>query len=86
MENSNSSPRLRVSASPNLPPVIGRPWPADHKRATAHLHLRATPARKAAYLRSSRKSKQTLSEWCFQNLDQAAGYKAPAPASASEPA
>lgn len=48
----------------------GRPRLPSAKRASCHLMIRVTPARKAAYQRASR---GPLSRWIVTTLDAAAG-------------
>lgn len=45
----------------------------DGEAATGHIHLRTTLARKSAYVRAAKPRK--LTEWMFEHLDRAAGYK-----------
>lgn len=52
---------------------IGRPT-TDSEAAKGHIHIRTTLDRKSAYVRAARPKK--LTEWIFENLDKAAGYRA----------
>ena len=54
------------------PNLGGRP-PLDGEAAMSWIQLRTTQARKGAYVRAANGRK--LSEWVFEHLDKAAGYK-----------
>lgn len=44
----------------------------EDARASSHIHLRVSRKRKAAYVHAAQPG--TLADWCFTNLDKAAGY------------
>jgi hypothetical protein len=50
----------------------GRP-PKEGETATGQIQLRTTMDRKNAYVRAAKPKK--LTEWIFDHLDRAAGYK-----------
>ena len=53
-------------AGPGRPPLAGGP-------ADGQIQLRVTMARKNAYVRAAKPRK--LTEWIFEHLDKAAGFK-----------
>jgi hypothetical protein len=54
--------------------TIGRPPLPDSERADSQIQMRVTRQRKAAYVRSASKNKQTLAAWCFEALDRKSGF------------
>ena len=56
-------------------PKRGRPLLPKGAAATSQIQLRAQAKRKAAYERAAKKNGQTLTEWCFLQLDAASGYE-----------
>ena len=64
----------------SIPSPSGRP-PIDGEPAKHQIQLRVTGGRKNAYVRAAKPRK--LTEWVFEHLDRAAGYK-PEPENKSE--
>lgn len=65
----------RESANESEARISGRGRPAkDGKSASAHIHLRATPERKAAYVKRAQAVGRSLSDWITETCDREAGY------------
>jgi hypothetical protein len=58
-------------------PTPGRPPLPDGVAASAFLHLRVNPGRKAKYVRAANQRRLTLAAWCLEHLDNAAAAAEP---------
>jgi hypothetical protein len=73
MSTPNNHSAAAYDAAQPDPRKPGRP-PINGETAKGHVHIRATLARKSAWVRAAKP--QSLAHWATENLDRAANYKA----------